>query len=123
MRENVSNEAKALIREVLERMVVPLLLAAEAAGEGGGAGAASAPPGGGMPQYDSQMADNLLALPHAAFMQVGVEWRDRFCCTGVYQGLGCRRPVLVTVLSVSGVVGWRHCVLVCYKVSSRPPAE
>mmetsp|Transcript_10458 Transcript_10458/g.22439 ORF Transcript_10458/g.22439 Transcript_10458/m.22439 type:complete len:1189 (-) Transcript_10458:119-3685(-) len=66
MRENLSNEVKALIREVLERMLGPLLLAAgmeppplpstlEAQGPAG---------------YDLHVAEQLQMLPHSAFMQV-----------------------------------------------------
>ena len=77
------NEVKGFIREVLDRMVAPLLAAAEQElyGTSGGGPSRS---GSGTPstpaihpaQQEAEMAERLAALPHAAFMQV----RDHAGC-------------------------------------------
>ena len=102
MRENMSNEVKTLIRDVIDRMVVPLLAAAEQSsggggGEGSSGGAAFSGAGGGsgggaaqhrrngsglpLPptpaihpaQQEAEMAEKLASLSHSSFMQVFVQ--------------------------------------------------
>ena len=84
MRDNMSGEVKSLVREVLERMVAPLLAAAEHEAMGGSSSSGGAAAGGhgrsgsGLPlppaihpaQQEAEMAERLAALPHAGFMQV-----------------------------------------------------
>ncbi|GAX73142.1 hypothetical protein CEUSTIGMA_g595.t1 [Chlamydomonas eustigma] len=78
MRENMSNEIKALVREVLERMLVPLLEAAEQEGSGSNGGAVAASGSGQSSQssaihpaqQEAELAERLAALTHTAFMQV-----------------------------------------------------